>query len=62
MLKRLESDFAFRIEEVDIEGDNDLLKHYQWLIPVIEADGRELARAPIRESVLRRALASLRAR
>lgn len=59
MLVRLQADLTFEIEELDIESDDNLLKRYQWLIPVIEADGRELARAPIREAELRRVTSAL---
>ena len=57
LLRRLQSEFSFELEEVDIEQDDKLLKLYQWRIPVVTLDGREIAAAPINFSDLRRALA-----
>ncbi|HEX5938864.1 MAG TPA: glutaredoxin family protein [Dehalococcoidia bacterium] len=57
LLRRLQPEFLFELEEVDIEQDDKLLKLYQWRIPVVTLDGREIAAAPINFSDLRRALA-----
>lgn len=62
MLRRVQSRVELQILEVNIEEDDDLLKRYQWLIPVVEAEGRELARAPINEAALRRTLVALAAK
>lgn len=58
---RIERGFDFTVEKVDITTDPALERDYQWAIPVIVCEGRELARAPIRrdrlEDALRAALA-----
>lgn len=46
----------FTVEKVDISNDPALERDYQWAIPVIVCDGRELARAPIRRDRLADAL------
>jgi hypothetical protein len=42
---------------IDIEGDAALERQYGELIPVILHEGQEIARAPLNEKTLRRALA-----
>ncbi|MGD9934254.1 MAG: glutaredoxin family protein [Dehalococcoidia bacterium] len=58
---RKEHGFDFTVEKVDITADPALERDYQWAIPVITCEGRELARAPVRrdrlEDALRAALA-----
>lgn len=44
------------VEEVNIESDDALLARYVWAIPVVVADGEELARAPVQRGVLEDAI------
>ena len=53
---RGEHGFRFTIEKVDISTDRALTEQYDWAIPVITCNGRELARAPIRRDALEDAL------
>jgi hypothetical protein len=43
VLRRL----GLALEQIDIDGDDDLLKRYTFEIPVLELDGEEIARAPM---------------
>ncbi len=56
-LTRLAAELGFSIEEVDIEGDDDLHARYLERIPVIALDGDELFDFFVDESALRAALA-----
>ena len=56
MLLELEKELAFELVEVDIEQDDALLRRYQWTIPVLLLEGKEIAAAPITRRYLRRAL------
>jgi glutaredoxin len=58
LLRRLRAEFSFELEEVDIDQNDELLKLYQWRVPVVTLDGREITAAPIDVSDLRRALAA----
>ena len=42
LLERLRVEHPFRLEEVDIESDDTLLKAYLERIPVVVLDGEEL--------------------
>jgi glutaredoxin len=44
-------------ESVNVDSDERLLEQYDEAVPVILANGREVARAPIDREVLRSALA-----
>ena len=57
-LRDLRSEYSFDLSEIDIEHDDQLLKRYQWRIPVVDIDGIEVAAAPISVADLRMALAS----
>lgn len=39
MLLKLQQEFPFSLEEVDIEKDRAIFEKYKYLIPVIEIDG-----------------------
>lgn len=56
LLARLAAETGFALEKVDIEHDPALEYRYQWAIPVVELDGVELARAPLRADALEEAL------
>jgi len=55
-LERVRSTHPFRLEEVDIERDDGLLKAYLERIPVIALDGEELFDFFVDEDALRRKL------
>jgi hypothetical protein len=58
-LGRIAGRICLRVTEVDIDGDDDLQRRYMFEIPVITADGVEVARAPISEGALEDALAAV---
>ena len=35
------------VEQIDIDGDDALLRRYMFEIPVLELDGEEIAKAPM---------------
>ena len=41
-LLRVRADVPFELREIDIDGDDELLRAYLERIPVIEIDGREV--------------------
>jgi predicted thioredoxin/glutaredoxin len=57
LLRQLAPRYRFRIEVVDIESDDDLMRRYLFEIPVVVVDGRAVAKAPIRRRALEDALA-----
>ena len=50
---------SFELEEVDIEGDDELLKAYLERIPVIELDGSVISELGLDADGLRARLATL---
>lgn len=59
-LERLQGEFDFLIEEVDITKDAELYSKYKESIPVIEIDSKIILKAPFGEFRLRRALENYR--
>ena len=59
MLERIGKRMALRVRNVDIETDDELLRRFMFEIPVVEAGGRIVAKAPVREGVLEDALEAL---
>jgi glutaredoxin len=55
-LERLRASVPFRLEEVDIERDDALLRRYLERIPVVAVDGEEVAELFVDEEALRRNL------
>lgn len=51
---------GYRVDEVNIEEDAELLLRYDIRVPVVVVDGREILEGIIREPEARRALAALR--
>jgi glutaredoxin len=51
-LERLRASHPFRLEEVDIETDDELFKRYLERIPVIALEGEELFAFFVNEAVL----------
>lgn len=59
LLRQLAPRYPFRIEVVDIETNDDLLRRYLFEIPVVVVHGQEVAKAPIRRRALEDALAGV---
>ena len=55
-LERVRATHPFRLEEVDIEADDDLHARYLERIPVVALDGEELFQYFVDEEALRRTL------
>jgi glutaredoxin len=56
VLERVRASVPFRLDEVDIEADDALLKRYLERIPVVALDGEELFELFVDEQALRRRL------
>jgi glutaredoxin len=56
ILERVRATHPFRLEEVDIESDDTLLKRYLERIPVVALDGDELFDLFVDERALERRL------
>ena len=54
IVERLGQEYALTIEEVDITTDDELMQRYQYLIPVVQIDGRLAAVSKVSEVWLRR--------
>ena len=59
-LLRVRAGQPFALEEVDIEGDERLLRRYLERIPVVAIDGVEMFELVLDEQEFERALADLR--
>jgi glutaredoxin len=55
-LERVRATVPFRLEEVDIEQDDNLMRRYLERIPVVAVDGEELAELFVDEEAFRRNL------
>jgi glutaredoxin len=53
----LAAELGFALEEIDIEGDDDLHRRYLERIPVIAVDGEELFDFFVDEAMLRERIA-----
>jgi glutaredoxin len=53
LLAPIVADLGLRLETRDVLADDALFARYGMAIPVVEVDGVEVARAPIRASTLR---------
>ena len=56
ILRELQKEFSFQVEEVDIYKDDALLEKYQIMIPVVEIDGKEVQCGIIQKDVIRKRL------
>jgi glutaredoxin len=56
MLRRLQKKIRFQLERVDIGADDALFREYWDRVPVVLADGVEVAAAPVDEKRLAAAL------
>lgn len=59
ILIRLQGEFAYRIEHVDITENPELFARYRFRIPVVVLDGREIAAGIVTTPGLRSALSRL---
>jgi glutaredoxin len=60
VLRELQVELGFDLDERDIDGDEALLRAYFERIPLVTLDGRELFEYFVDESVLRERLESRR--
>jgi len=60
ILRRLQGELAFALEEVDITTDERLHRAYFERIPVVALDGEELSEYFVQETALRERLESRR--
>jgi glutaredoxin len=58
VLARLQGEFAFEIEELDISSDDRLLRAYFERIPVVALEGEELCEFFVEEALVRERLES----
>jgi glutaredoxin len=56
VLVRMAATHPFRLDEVDIESDDRLMRRYLERIPVVALDGEELCELFVDEDALRRKL------
>jgi glutaredoxin len=56
VLERVRAAVPFRLEEVDIERDDALMRRYLERIPVVAVDGEEVAELFVDEEAFRRNL------
>jgi glutaredoxin len=56
ILEDLQSEFAFQIEEIDIDLDDELTERYGIMIPVVEIGGEEVQYGQIDEGTIRKRL------
>jgi glutaredoxin len=59
-VRSLQQEFGFELRELDIAGDETLLRGYFERIPVVELDGEELCEYFVQEALLRERLESRR--
>jgi glutaredoxin len=58
LVERVRVEHAFELTEVDVSGNPDLERRYGSEIPVLEVDGKKIAKYRIDEAGLTRALKS----
>jgi Glutaredoxin-like domain (DUF836) len=56
VINRVQAGHLFELREVDISGDPELERRYGTDVPVLELDGRKIAKYRIDEKSLRRAV------
>ncbi|MBJ8007622.1 MULTISPECIES: glutaredoxin family protein [Bacillus cereus group] len=52
ILKEVQGEYSFQIEEIDIYEDNDLLEKYHLMIPVVEIGGKQVGYGNIHKGVI----------
>jgi glutaredoxin len=60
VLRRLQSELGFALQELDITADEALHRAYFERIPVVAVDGQELCEYVVEEAVVRKRLESRR--
>jgi len=58
-LLRIQMEFPFFLEEIDIEKDKTIFEKYKYLIPVIEIDDKMVSNYRVDENKLKSILSSL---
>jgi len=58
VLARVQARRRFELQEVDISGDPELERRYGTEVPVLEIEGKKVAKYRIAEEALERALAA----
>jgi len=56
ILLNYQRSMGFVLEIIDIEGEEAVFRDYLYRVPVVVADGKEVAEAPIDEARLKAAL------
>jgi glutaredoxin len=56
VLERVRATHPFRLQEIDIEADDELFKRYLERIPVVAVDGEERFELFVEDEALRRTL------
>ncbi|PDY22227.1 NrdH-redoxin [Bacillus cereus] len=52
VLKEVQCEYSFQIEEIDIYEENDLLEKYHLMIPVVEIGGEQVEYGNIHKGVI----------
>ncbi|PFN28707.1 glutaredoxin family protein [Bacillus cereus] len=52
VLKEVQCEYSFQIEEIDIYEDNDLLEKYHLMIPVVEIGEKQVEYGNIHKGVI----------
>ncbi|OFD38825.1 hypothetical protein BWGOE3_51060 [Bacillus mycoides] len=52
IIKEVQCEYSFQIEEIDIYEDNNLLEKYHLMIPVVEIGGRQVEYGNIHKGVI----------
>lgn len=55
-LRKIQKEFPFSLQEIDIEKDIGAFEKYKYLIPVIEIDGKITFNCKVNEAQLRKIL------
>ena len=61
VIREVGANVRLELEEVDVDGSRDLKKRYGLDVPVLAADGEEIARHRVTAGALREALRTRRA-
>ena len=56
VIARVRREFSFRFVSVDIEADSTVFEKFKPDVPVVEVEGREVARHRMTEQMLRKSL------
>ena len=56
LLRRLGQEMGFRLEAVNIQGDESLYERFRYAVPVLAVEGEPLLSAPLDEGRVRETL------